>query len=65
MNFSFIRKSKISSVFATSNVYYTCVLEVCEFFHNLGVFFTNIWHMNERVLKRFATIISSKFTSWQ
>ena len=40
-NFSFKRKSKISLVFATSKVYYTCVLEVCDFFHMLGAFFTS------------------------
>ena len=49
MNFSFRRKSK---------VYYACVLEVCDFFHKLGVFFTSRGQMKEPVLGRFATTIS-------
>ena len=46
-------------MFATSKVYGTCVLEVCDFFHKSGVFFTNRGQMNELVLKRSATTISS------
>ena len=50
MNFSFSGKSKISSVFAISNVYGTCVLEVCDFLYKLGAFFTSRGQMNELVL---------------
>ena len=63
MNFSFSRKSKIALVFATSNVYWTCVLEVCDFFHKSSVFFTSRGKMNEPTLRRSATATFSKFTS--
>ena len=65
MNFSFIKKSYISSVFSTSKVYCTYVLEVRDFFHKLGAFFTNRGQMNEPVLRRSATAISLELTSWQ
>ena len=63
MNFSFRRKSKISSVFVTSKAYYTCVLEVYDFFHNSGAFFTGGGQMKEPALRRSATVISTKLTS--
>ena len=63
MYFSFIRISKVSLVFATSNVYWTCVLEVCDFFHKSGAFYTSRGQVNEPVLRRSTTDISSKFTS--
>ena len=59
MNFSFRRKSKISSVFATSKVYCTYVLEVCDFFHESCVFFINRGQVNEPILRRYATTIYS------
>ena len=37
MNFSFTRDS--SSVFVTSNVYWVCALEACDFFPRSSVFF--------------------------
>ena len=58
MNLSFKRKSKISSIFATSKVYSAYVLEVCEFFYKFGAFFTSRGYMKEHVLRRFATTIS-------
>ena len=58
MNLSFSRKSKISLVFATSNVYWTCVLEACDFFHKSSVFFTSRGQMNEPVLRRYAITTS-------
>ena len=63
MIFSLRRKSKISSVFVASKLYYTCVLEFCDFFHNLGTFFTSRGQMKKLVLRRSATTISpdSKF----
>ena len=57
MNFSFIRKSKISLV--TSKVYCACVLEVYDYFHKLGSFFTSRGQMKEPVLERSANVISS------
>ena len=63
MNFSFRRKSKISSVFAASKVYCNCVLEVCDFFHKLGAFFTSRGQINELVLRRSTTTVSSELTS--
>ena len=63
MNFSFRKKLKISRVFATSKAYCACVLEVCDFFHKSGTFFTNRGQMNEPVLRRSATLISSELTS--
>ena len=65
MIFSFIRKSKISSVFAASKVHFTHVLEVCDFFYKLGAFFTSRGQMKEHILKRSATAIYVEFTSWQ
>ena len=58
MNFSFKRKSKISSIFATSKVFCACILEVCEFFYKLGAFFNSRGYMKEPVLGRFANPIS-------
>ena len=45
-------KEKISLVFATSKVYYACVLEVCDFFHKSSAFFTSRGQMREPVLGR-------------
>ena len=49
MNFSFIRKSFL--VFVTSNVYYNCALDACDFFLKPGVFFTSKGQVNEPVLR--------------
>ena len=65
MNFFFSGKSKISLVFAISNVYWTCVLEICDFLHKSSAFFTGRGQMNELVLRKSATTISSKFISRQ
>ena len=52
MNFSFTR---ISSVFDTSNVYWTCALEACDFFPRSCVFSTSKGLVNDLVLGRFVT----------
>ena len=59
MNLSSRRKSKISSVFATSKVYCSYVLEVCDFFHKSDAFFTSRGQMNEPILRRSTPVISS------
>ena len=59
MNFSFNKKSMITSVFATLNVYWTCVLEVYDFFNKSDAFVTCRGQMNELVLSRSTTVISS------
>ena len=53
MNFSFIR---ISSILATSNVYWTCAFEVCDFFHRSCVFSTSKGLVNDPVLGRFVSV---------
>ena len=53
MNFSFQRKSKISSIFATSKVFCACILEVFEFFYKLGAFFTSRGYMKNLYLGDF------------
>ena len=63
MNFSFRRKSKIFSIFATSKVYCAYVLKVCDLFHKLGAFFTSRGQMKESVLRKSATAVSSELTS--
>ena len=64
MNFSFSRISKIPPVFATSNVYWTYVLEASNFFHKSGFVFTGRGQVNEPILiRRSATATSSEFTS--
>ena len=64
MNFSFRRKSKISSIFTTSKVYCACALKVYDFFNRSGSFFTSRRHMKESVLGRFVTaLISLELTS--
>ena len=52
------RSKSISSIFATSKVYCACVLEVCDFFHKSGAFFTSRGKMKEHVLRRYAIVIS-------
>ena len=63
MNFPFRRKSNISPVFDTSKVYCVCVLDVYDFFHKSGAFFTSIRQIKKPVLGRYAIAISSKLTS--
>ena len=63
INFSFERKSNISLVFSTSKVYYACVLEFCDFFHESNAFFTCTGQMKELVLRISATAISSELIS--
>ena len=63
MNFSFRRKLNIFSFFAPSQVYCACVMEVCDFFHKSGAFFTNRGQMQELELGRLATVISSDLPS--
>ena len=62
MNFSFTRKSNISSIFATSNVYWTCVVEAYDFFHKSCVFFTSKGQVNDPIFGRSVTA-TSRFIS--
>ena len=59
------KEIKISSVFSTLKVYCACVLEVYDFFHKLGAFFTSREQMKEPVLGRSSTTIFLELTSWQ
>ena len=59
----FILHKEISSIFSTSKLYRACVLEVYDFFHKSGAFFTNRGQMKEPVLGRSATTISLELTS--
>ena len=52
MNFSFTR---ISLVFATSNIYWTCALEACNLFPRSCVFSTSKCLVNDLVLERSVT----------
>ena len=53
------KEIKISLAFATSKVYCACALEVYDFFHRLGAFFTSRGQMKELVLRRSAIAIYS------
>ena len=55
MNFSFTRKSNISSVFSASKVYWTRVPTNCAFFHKAGAFSANKEHVNVSIVDRSTT----------
>ena len=50
MNFSFTKKSNVSSIFATSKVYRTGVPTICVFFHKSGAFSTKRGQVNIPIL---------------
>ena len=52
MNFSVTR---ISSVFAASNVYWTCALEACDFFSSSCVLSTSKGLVNDLIIGTYVT----------